>query len=147
MGLRIKGQETVISLTGPNGDITTFDHIQSLDFTMNLEVLEEGYLGNTANSFDEIYNGISGTLTAHMSNNEYWAFQEAVQFRAERRAGNSASGVFSITTQFTYPTGELARVTIDDVHFGDIETSVGGREEYVELSVEFSSSFLTRDVG
>jgi hypothetical protein len=133
-------------MVGPTGDITTFDHIQSLDFSMDMEILEEGYLGQTANQFDDIYNGISGNLTAHMSNNEFWAFQEQVQFRAERRtAGPAANTQFSITTQFTLPTGELARVTIEDVHFGPVETSIGGREEYVELSVEFSASFMTRD--
>lgn len=144
MGLRIKGQESSMTLTSPAGNITAFDHIISLSFTMNTEILEEGYLGTTANEFDEIYNGISGDVSAHLSNNEYWNFQEAVQSRAERRT--PASGRFDLTTQFTFPTGEIARVTIEDIHFGPIETNVGGREEYVEVSFDFSASRMSRNI-
>lgn len=142
MPLRIKGQETVMTLTSPTGNITAFDHVSSLSFTVEMELLEEGYLGTTANDFDEIYNGVSGDVTAHLSNNDFWTFQEAVQDRAERRT--PASGRFDLTTQFTFPTGELARVTIEDIHFGSVETSVGGREEYVEVSFSFGASRMSR---
>lgn len=142
MGLRIKGQETVMTLVGPNGDIGAFDHIQSLDFSLNLDLLEEGYLGQTANEYDEIYNGISGNVTAHLSNNDYWTFQEEVQNRAERRS--PAGTQFNLTTQFTFPTGEIARVVIEDIHFGSIDTNVGGRDEYVEVSFEFNATRLQR---
>lgn len=142
MGLRIKGQETAMTLTSPDGNITAFDHILTMSFTMDMEILEEGYLGSTAKDFDEIYNGISGDVTAHMSNNDYWAFQEAVQERAERRT--PASGRFDITTQFNLPTGDIARITIEDIHFGPVETNIGGREEYVELSFDFAASRMSR---
>lgn len=142
MGLRIKGQETAMTLTSPDGNVTAFDHILSMSFTMDMEILEEGYLGSTAKDFDEIYNGISGDVTAHMSNNDYWAFQEKVQDRAERRT--PAAGRFDLTTQFTLPTGELARITIEDIHFGPVETNIGGREEYVELSFDFAASRMSR---
>lgn len=142
MGLRIKGQETAMTLTSPDGNVTAFDHISSMSFTMNTEILEEGYLGTTANDFDEIYNGIEGEVTAHLSTNDYWTFQEAVQDRAERRT--PASGRFDLTTQFTYPTGEIARITIEDIHFGPLETNIGGREEYVEISFDFSASRMSR---
>lgn len=142
MGLRVKGQETVMTLTSPDGNVTAFDHIESMSFTMETEILEEGYLGTTANDFDEIYNGISGEVTAHLSNTDYWTFQTAVQDRAERRT--PADGTFELTTQFNYPTGEIYRVVIEDIHFGPIETNVGGREEYVEISFDFAASRMTR---
>jgi hypothetical protein len=113
-----------------------------MSFSLDLEILEEGYLGSTANDFDEVYNGVSGDVKAHLSNNDYWTFQEAVQDRAERRT--PAAGRFDLTTQFTFPTGELARVTIEDIHFGKIGTDIGGRAEYVEVSFEFSASRMSR---
>ena len=109
---------------------------------METELLEEGYLGTTAQDYDEIYNGVTGSVTAHLSNNQFWVFQEAVQNRAERRT--PASGRFDLTTQFAFPTGELARITIEDIHFGPVETNVSGREEYVEISFDFGASRMSR---
>ena len=106
MGQRVKGQETVVTVIGPDGEIGAFDHIVSHEMTLEMEVIEEEYLSHTAKDYDDIFHGISGSLTAHLSQNLFWTFTEDVQSRAQRRVPSNLR--YEITTQFNMPNGEIA---------------------------------------
>lgn len=135
MSQRIKGQETSVVFTGPNGVEDTFKAIISFDATQMQEILSEGYLGETSNRRDDIFNGYSGELEMHLESSVYVAFAERVKDRAQRRS--PASGQFNVTGVYNFPNGQRIRWIFIDVFFGDLPLSTGGRGEYVSAKVSF----------
>lgn len=137
-GKRIKGQETVISVSGPQGNVGAIEAVQSAEFEHEIDILSEGYLGETAERKDEIFMGISGKLELHLPRRDYLAFVDQVIGRAQRRL--PANLVFNITTTLTFPDGTIARVLYRDVAFGTSPLSIGGRSEYVSSTIAFEGS-------
>jgi len=135
---RIRGQEVLISVTGPQGNITSIDAVQSFEAEHEIDILSEGYLGEVAERKDEIFMGISGKLELHIAKVEYLAFAQQVIDKAQRRI--PATTVFNITATLSFPDGRVVRAIYRDVAFGTIPLSVGGREEYVSTSIEFQGS-------
>jgi hypothetical protein len=142
MTQRIKGQEVSVFVAGPDGDEDSFENIGDLEISVNLEILEEGYLGQVANEYDDIFNGVTGKISAHLSRSAYFRFQQKVQDRAQRRT--PADEKFNIGARLSFPNGETARVTIEDVKFGPLPLTVGGRKEYVDVPIDFASSKIRR---
>lgn len=142
MGQRIKGQETVLGFTNPDGDQQGLDSVLSFEAELDLEILEEGYLGETANRFDDIYKGVSGQVELHLETSEYFRFTERVQDRAERRT--PAGGVFTASSTFQFPNGQRARITFEDIFFGAMPVSAPSRSEYVKATIQWKCSRIRR---
>lgn len=141
MAQRIKGQETTLTFTTPNGDIELAD-ILDWEAELDLTILEEKYIGQTANAYDDIYNGVGGTCNFHMQNEVYLAFTELVQDRAERRT--PASGVFSATVSMQFPSGVRARLTFENIFFGPMPLKVADRSSYVSGALTWKCERLRR---
>lgn len=141
---RIKGQETFINLLG-NGDLLEdqWRAIADFTFTSDLEVLDEGYLGETTNRKDSVYNGTSFSATVHMRSNDEDRIRVAIEDKARRRDG--AIGRFDITILQSFPSGIQRLVTLADVEFGAIETNVSGRAEFTTMSFEGQCSETTAE--
>jgi hypothetical protein len=142
MAQRLKGQDTVISFTGPGGDVSGLDSVLSFEAELDIEILEEGYLGETANRFDDIFNGVSGTVELHLQTTAYFKFTQDVQDRAQRRT--PAGGVFNATSTFQFPNGQRARITFEDIFFGPMPLSSPSRKDYVKGTVQWKCSNLRR---
>jgi hypothetical protein len=142
MAQRIKGQETVIGFTNPDGDQDGIDDILDFEAELDIEILEEKYLGKTSNDFDDIFNGVSGQVSVHMRTSAYFRFQERIQDRAQRRT--AADGVFTATSTFNFPNGTRARLTFEDLFFGPSPIQVGGRSEYVKGTIQWKCSTVRR---
>lgn len=135
---RIKGQETIITIL-QDGDLRSrIDSITDAEVSFDLEILEEGYLGETANRFDAIFNGMGIKLTGHLTNKQFIDFTQAIVGRAQRRAGGAIQ--IDIATTLVFPGGDLVNIGIPDVQFGAVPFSDGGREEYVEWTLEGKAS-------
>ncbi|MFW6087402.1 MAG: hypothetical protein ACODAG_09365 [Myxococcota bacterium] len=132
---RIKGQETQVIFSGPAGQEEAFTAVQSWEGEIQLEILSEGYIGEKTNRRDEIFNGMRGRCEVHLEDASYFAFAQRVKDRAQRRA--PAAGQFNVVTTYTFPDGDRARVLHEDVHFGALPTSAGGRGEYVTATIEW----------
>lgn len=133
--LRIKGQETAVTVTGPLGSEDGFKAVQSFEAEFLLNILEEGYLGEVAPRFDEIFMGASGTMDVHLEDPQYLAFVRRVLDRATRR--NPGTVQFQIVTSMEFPGGDRVRVVFEDVKFGNLPTRNPGRDEYVSATVEW----------
>ncbi len=135
---RIKGQETIVTILS-DGDLQArIDSIRDAEVTFDLEILEEGYLGETANRFDAIFNGLTVRLTGHLTNKQFIDLTQAIVGRAQRRAGGA--GRIDIATTLVFPGGDLVNIGIPDVQFGGIPISTGGRQEYTEWTLEAKAS-------
>lgn len=142
MAQRLKGQETVLSFTNPDGDQEGLQDVLNFEAELDIETLSEGYLGETADRFDDIYHGVSGQVEIHMETDDYFRFAERVQDRAERRT--PASGSFSATASFGFPNGQRPRITFENIFFGPLPVRAGGRGEYVSATIQWKCERLRR---
>lgn len=134
---RIKGQETQITIVENNVPIQTIRDINSLDMEAQLEILSEGYLGETTDRRDEKYNGYSGSVGMHFSNPDVLKFTRRIIDRARRRE----PGVkINIVTTLSFPNGTITRVNFKDCFFGAIPMSFGSRGDYGTISIPFEGS-------
>lgn len=142
MAQRIKGQETVIGFTSPDGDQAGLEDVVSFEAELDIETLTENYLGKVSADYDDIFHGCSGQMEIHMRTSDYIRFTQKVQDRAQRRT--SADGQFTATSTFNFPNGTRARLTFEDLFFGALPLKVGGRAQYVSGTIQWKCSDLRR---
>ncbi len=142
MAQRAKGQEAKLVISGPSGVEEGLVDVKSLEMEMDVEILEEGLLGETANRFDDIFNGVGGNAEMQIGSRLFLDFLGRVQDRAQRRS--PASAQFTITAAFALPAGLRVRLVFEDVFFGPIPIRVPSRKEYVTIRVEWKCSTLRR---
>lgn len=142
MSQRLKGQENILTFTDPDGLVENLGAIKSCEAELDIQILEEGYIGETANRFDEIYNGTGGSAEMHLENAKWFSFTAKVQERATRRA--PAGGKFSITSSFAFADGTRVRVTFEDVFFGPFPLKTGSRSEYISATITWKCSEISR---
>jgi len=144
MAQRIKGQEVALTLISPDGNVDDLVDFQSFEGEFDIEILEEGYLGETAQRYDDIYNGASGNAELHVENAKFFVFQQAVQDRAQRRS--AAELQFNAVVGFSFPDGTRGRLFFEDIFFGALPIRSPGRKDYVQLKVEWKCSNVRRVV-
>lgn len=139
MAQRIKGQEITVSFTSPGGvEDQAFAAVQTLEVELQLEILTEGYLGETSDRRDDIFKGARGRAELHMEGSAALRFVQRVKDRAQRRA--AASGQFNLLATLNFPNGETPRVLLEDLFWGGVPLNIGGRNEFVKLTLEFECS-------
>ena len=139
---RIKGQEVKISFTNPDASQGGLDNIVSFDSEMDMEILREQFLGQTADEFDDIFKGFTGSVELQLNTPEYFRFQQRVQDRAQRRT--PAAGVFNIGASFEFPDGQRFRMTFENVFFGPMPVPVSGRAAYVSTTINWGCKTARR---
>lgn len=142
MAQRLKGQESKLIISGPAGVEEGLIDVKSFEAEMDLEILEEGLLGETANRFDDIFNGVGGNAEMQIESRLFLDFIGRVQDRAQRRS--PASSQFNITAAFALPAGLRVRLVFEDVFFGSIPIRTPSRKEYTTIRVEWKCSSLRR---
>ena len=135
---RLKGQETVVTILKDGELQLRIDSISDAEVTFELEILEEGYLGETSNRFDSIFNGMTIRATGHLTNTQLITLADAIVSRAQRRAGGAVR--VDMAMSLVFPGGDLVTIAIPDAQFQSIPISDGGREEYVEWTLEAKAS-------
>lgn len=133
---RIKGQEVEISIIAAGQTQSLFD-IQSSEFSQETEILEEGYLGEKANRYDEIYKGYTGSVEMHNSSPDLFLLLQTVKDRAQRRTPGAQ---INIKMTLAYPSGDRARVVLNDAFFDPAGISFGGRDEYGSTTLNFKGT-------
>lgn len=139
---RIKGQETVLSFTGPNGPEEGLTKIKNWEAELQLEILTEGFVGETVDERDDIYRGVSGSAELQIENAGYFTFTQRVQDRAERRT--PAGGVFSASSSFNFPNGTRARIAFPNIFFGPLPFRTPGRADYVTVTIAWECARIRR---
>jgi hypothetical protein len=134
MSDRVKGQEVSILFTGPEGEIELAAR-QSFEATVLLDTLSEGYLGETTERKDDVYRGIEGRLSIHLETDAYLTLIQTAKERSQRQR----AGVFNLSAVMSFPNGDIRRVFIEDVKFGNFPLNVGGRDEYVTGEINFAA--------
>lgn len=132
---RLRGQEVSVRITRNGVLESTITAIRDFSVSFDLEVITEGYLGETENRFDDIINGCSGSFSVALEGPELLRFVTFLSERAQRR--QDANIAVNITTRLSLPDGRTPRVQIKDVKFDAVPINVGGRNQYVASSFSF----------
>jgi hypothetical protein len=132
MAQRLKGQDCTITIMKYGAQVATLTDIRNFTLTPNFDKLEEGYLGETTNRFDEIFKGLSFDMEAHVEESGFVDFITAVKDRATRRTPGTVINVFAT---LNFPNGSRARIVIRDCFFADMPFNVGSRSDYGSVKI------------
>lgn len=141
MAQRIKGQEIVLSVLVNGTEQVSLTDVKSFSITPNFDILEEGYLGETHNRYDEIYKGIGVELEVHTEDEGVFAFLEAVKDRAQRRTPGTT---INIMATLNYPNGQRPRIVLYNVFFADMPFNIGSRSDYASFKLSGKCSEFKR---
>lgn len=134
---RLKGQEISILLIRDGETLDTLTDIRSFEMSFQLEQKDDGFLGETTNRKDSVFNGVTFQMEMHTSNNAVWKLAKDIIDKARRRV----PGVkINIKGAFNYPDGTRVRLLIPDAEFGEIPISAGGRGEFITVRLSGSAS-------
>lgn len=145
MDQRVKGEDVVVSLfkleNGQRKKIQDIVDIRNYEITANVEVIKEGYLGQTTDRLDDIFRGVSGSLEFHWSDAGALKVIQTVISRARTRAGATQIAEFEISHSVTLylPDGTRPIITVPSMFFGNIPLTFGGREQYGSVKLDWSA--------
>lgn len=137
MAQRIKGQEVQISVIVNNVIQASITDIKNFEVTPKLEMLEEQYLGQTTDQYDEIYKGVKGSMEINFDSQDVFKLIQSVIDRAQRRTPGT---VINIKATLQFPNGDRPRVSINNAFFGDFPVKFGSRSDYGTIGIDFQSS-------
>lgn len=138
---RIKGQEVEVLLVVNNIVQATITDVRSAEFAAKFDILQEGYLGETTDRYDEIYKGMRGTLEFHFENEDVFTLLQSIVDRARRRTPGT---LINIKAALNFPNGQRPRIIVRDTHFGEIPFNFGDRAAYGSMKLDFGASDFSR---
>jgi len=131
---RIKGQEVELLLVEDNVPLSSIQDIRSFEMAAQLEILREGYLGETTDRRDSVYRGFRGKMELHYENRDVLDLVRRLIDKARRRT----PGVrINAKATFVFPGGERVRMLLKDLSFGEVPISFGSRTDYGTISLDF----------
>lgn len=137
MSQRILGQNVSVIIIRDSQPMQEIQCIRSFSFTEDLELKDEGYLGETTNRKDSVYKGVKLDMEMHAQNNKILELVKVAKDKAQRRT----PGVrINIKATMTWPNGDTARMTFKDVEFGAFPVNIGSRTDYVTFKIEGACS-------
>lgn len=133
--LRIKGQETVVSVLRNGATVKQLTQaIKDLNIEFEMEMLQQGYIGQTGDMLDDVYKAAGGDMSLHTGDPATFDF---ITFLVDRAAKRIPMQQVNIKSTFNFPDGSRRIITMTDVFFGSLPINVGGRTEYVEQKLTF----------
>jgi hypothetical protein len=138
MSERIRGQETQIRVVSDGVLQKEIDEIKSFDFTYQVKIQTEEFLGRTSNEKDEIYQGINGTIEFQPRSLQVFDLLETIKARAQRRGANPP--IINISFVAVFPNGDRPRLVIKDAKFQDPGLKSPGRSQFVTAPWSFEAS-------
>lgn len=139
---RLKGQEAFIAIM-IDGDLQTrIDSVQSLEVEFMMEILEEGYLGETSNRFDSIYNGMRVKIEGHCNSEAYLDLAQAIKERAQHRAGSPVR--IDVVASYAFQNGDFPNLMLQDVQFDAVPFSLDSRQAFKSFTLEGKCSEFVR---
>ena len=134
---RILGQQVSLIIIQDSAPLQELDCIRSFSFTYELEMKDEGYLGETTNRKDSVFKGVKLDLEMHSTNGKTFDVIQAMIDKARRRTPGT---VINIKAALVWPNGDVVRVTFPDVAFGDFPVNIGSRTDYVTFKMDGACS-------
>ncbi len=136
MGIRIRGENVQVKIIEGGKDILLGDRaVVSLEYTPQQEITSTGFLGETTERKDEVYRGVTGTLTLQMSDGTATDFVRRLNDRARRAV--PAFSVQIVATE-VYPSGDTRVLLFPDVQFGPQAKRYASRDAYGQVELPWA---------
>jgi hypothetical protein len=135
---RILGQECAIIILQDGDILAKIDTISSAEIEFEMELIEEGYLGEKSNRVDSVFNTMRVKIEGRCNSQAYITLADSIVARAQRRDG--APIRIDIVGSFRFDNGDFPSICIPDVHFQGIPFNIGARNEHVSFSLEGKAS-------
>jgi hypothetical protein len=136
---RIKGQEVAIRITRQGRLEAQITAIKDCTLNLDSATIEEGYLNETSNRFDDVVNGASGSFGVTNEGPELLRLVDFISQRAQRRITGGDLRI-NLTGRFSWPDGRRARMMFSDLKFDQVPIAMPGRAEYVTSTFSFKCS-------
>jgi hypothetical protein len=136
--LRILGKSVTVRFTRSGVLLKSMTAIKDFTFTPSQKILTEGYLGETAQRQDEIFEEVAGSFSIVPENADMLDLQRMIVDRSTRRQANDET--VNCTFRVQFPNTQVARITIPDMKFDPIPFAVSGRDAYVSMSFSFKAT-------
>lgn len=127
MAQRIKGQECTISIVRDGVLEAELTDIQDFNATLMLELLQQGFLGETTDRFDEVFKGSKFDFSMQHHSQDHLIFNKAIVDRARRKTPNI---IINVQVTFAFPNGDTPTWSWPDASFGEIGVNIPGRAEF-----------------
>jgi len=101
-----------------------------------MDILREGYLGETTQRRDDIFNGVSGKMELHFENQDIFNLFATIVNRARRRQPGAQ---INVKATLNFPNGDRPRVLISNLFFGEIPVSFASRSDYGQNTLTFEA--------
>jgi len=131
---RIKGQEVELIFVEDNSPLPTMVDVRSFEMAAQLDILKEGYLGETTDRRDSVYRGYRGRMEIHMENRQVLDFTRRLVDKARRRTPGTR---VNCKATLNYPGGDRVRIILKDLSFGEVPLAFGSRTDYGTISLDF----------
>lgn len=138
---RIKGQETQVVIVVDGVPQTSLSFVRSLTITPRFDKLEEGYLGEFSQKFDEIFQGVDFSMELNFNDPGVIDFMLKVKDRAQRRTPGT---VINMNTTLSFPNGTRTTVTLSDCFFANMPIGFGSRSDYGTFSIDGSCADIVK---
>lgn len=135
MAQRIKGQEVEMIFVENNTPLTGIADVRSFEMEGMLEILTEGYLGETTDRRDSVYKGFSGRVELHFENRDVIDFARRLIDKARRRTAGARVNM-KVTLVFPEGGGRV-RLLLKNLEFGAIPLGFGSRTDYGAITLSF----------
>jgi len=136
MAQRIKGQEVVVVMVVAGQPQVELTAIKSFEMKYELEIKKEGYLGETSDRRDSLFNGITGSMEVHLETKAIFTTIAAIVDKARRRTPGT---IINIKATLNFPNGDRVRVIIPNCEFGEIPINFGSRTDYGTTTFSFEA--------
>ncbi len=134
MSERVRGQENFILITVDNVLVDRIDSITEFEYTVEADIQEENFLGETQPRFDSIAKGTTLTIAGQLANEEFFVLQAAITAVAERRTASITQ--IDIGSSYVFPNGDLVNLAFKNVFFGASPVTTGSREDFIAWNLE-----------
>lgn len=132
-GSRLKGQEVELRITVAGVPVTTISAVSSTNDSTMLETLQQGFLGEVVDRFDDILKGWSIDFEAQVQEAAWIDVELAIIDRATRK---TLGVIFNIIRTDFYDDGGSIIYTYKDVKFGPIDKSTASRADFVKVKFQ-----------
>lgn len=137
---RIKGQEVTVRISRQRQIEASITAIKDLTIQFDFATLEEGYLGEKTMRKDDIFNGLSGSMTIDAESQDVFQLIEFIKLRAQRDPSISlADSRINATATFAFPNGQRPKIVVRDMKFDAIPIGVPSRDGYVNMTLSWKA--------
>ena len=141
---RLRGQDVSLKAIAGGQLVTAINSVATFNDSVMFEIKEDGFLGEVANRYDEVLSGYSGDVEMQVNTAKWLNYVQQIEQRASRQ---QPALVFNMVRTDFFANGDSAVITYNDVHFGPLPTTFGGRADFAKVKLEFKCTTRTVQIN